>query len=603
MNENRPIKLQNRFFFTYLALAGFVLLLFSVFFYKYVSNILIKQETKSITDLTSSFMNQTDSVVKDMDSVSININYSSPIKSLLGTKELTLSAAAVPEFANLCVTINGAENKVDQMNLYDYKGNVLKVGLTTSYVTATLQQLDWIEQTKIYGGSKLLSSPYTTRSSSLYPPRSDWYISLYRSYYNAYGRNVGAVETAKRCKSIFKNIISYKKKNPNGPSVYIYDNKGTLLYPYTTEGTTNIYNYFQKLNIADSQASFRNPLTKRTEIYTYETSTYTGWTYVTVQSQSTVLEPINRLLSLLLIVIAIIMIVSILIALYISRSLIKPIKQLKHAVQHTELNTLGESLAISLSNPFEELEELNQTFQTMRKNLKLSMDDLINTRQQELKSRTLALQSQINPHFYYNSLASIIVLTENEQSSEVVKMCRNLTNIMRYITDYSELVVTLKEEIDYIEKYLYCMKIRYQTSLNYMIDIDPRLLNEHIPKLIIQPFVENAIKYGINSNPPWGIAIHGTVHDDHWQIDIMDSGPGFSQDALELICTRIKNASLLPGMPEIQINGMGMLNVYLRWKLYCEEDMIFEFKNTPDGHGIVSIGRMIKKEHWQDDRT
>ncbi|MDD3140991.1 MAG: histidine kinase [Lachnospiraceae bacterium] len=603
MNHKKPTKLQNRFFITYLAMAGSVLLLFSVFFYKYVSNILIEQETKSLTDLTSSFMEQTDNIVKDMDSVSINLNYSSAIKSLLGKKDLDLSASLVPEFTDLCVTINGAENKVDQINLYDYSGNVLKVGLTTNFTTVEMNQLEWIEQTKIYGGSKLLSIPYVTKPTTRYPSSSDWYLSLYRSYYNAYGRNVGALETVKRCKSVFKNIISYNKKNPIAPDVYVYNNDGVLLFPYTEEDTNHIHNYFNELDSESVHASFTNPITKRSEIFTSATSSYTGWTYITVQAESVILQPVNQLLTLLFAVIASIMVASVLVSLYVSHSLIRPIKQLKHEVKHTGLDTLGNISSVPLTNSFEELEELNETFQTMRKNLKMSMDDLIDTRQQELKSRTLALQSQINPHFYYNSLASVIVLAENEQSVEVIKMCRNLTNIMRYITDTSSFAVTIKEEMDYISKYLYCMKIRYQTSLNYMIDIDPKLLNERIPKLIIQPLVENAIKYGTDRIPPWGIAIHGKIYDDYWQIDVMDSGNGFSPESIALIEKRINEASQCPGMPEMQINGMGMLNVYLRWKLYCESDMIFKFENTLDGHGIVSIGRKIKKEDPQDDRA
>ena len=120
----------------------------------------------------------------------------------------------------------------------------------------------------------------------------------------------------------------------------------------------------------------------------------------------------------------------------------------------------------------------------------------------------MALQSQINPHFYYNSLASVIVLAENDQPDEVIRMCRNLTKIMRYITNTNE-TVTVRDEIDYINQYLDCMKVRYQSSLNYIINVDPEVMTEKIPRLLIQPLVENAIKYGIDSEPPWGIAIHG----------------------------------------------------------------------------------------------
>ncbi len=230
----------------------------------------------------------------------------------------------------------------------------------------------------------------------------------------------------------------------------------------------------------------------------------------------------------------------------------------------------------------------------MRSKLKVSMDELIETRKQEIKSRSMALQSQINPHFYYNSLASVIALAENDQSDDVIRMCRNLTKIMRYITN-TENIVTVEDEINYVNQYLDCMKVRYQSSLNYMIDIDPAILHEKIPRLIIQPLVENAIKYGIDSEPPWGIAIYGYLTEDSWRIEVMDSGKGFSEEALQTIWERVHIAEGLLGLPEMQINGMGTLNVYLRWHLYAGDDMIFEIGNTEAGHAIVTIGRKLKK--------
>ena len=84
--------------------------------------------------------------------------------------------------------------------------------------------------------------------------------------------------------------------------------------------------------------------------------------------------------------------------------------------------------------------------------------------------------------------------------------------------------------------------------------------------------------------------------EDHWQIDVIDSGNGFSQEAITLIHERIIEADANPGMPELKIDGLGILNVYMRWKIFCRENSIFEVGNTPEGHGIVSIGCVCRKE-------
>ena len=206
----------------------------------------------------------------------------------------------------------------------------------------------------------------------------------------------------------------------------------------------------------------------------------------------------------------------------------------------------------------------------------------------------MALQSQINPHFYYNSLSSIIILAENGRCEDVVTLCRSLGSIMRYIAKDSENTVTLGEEIDYIKKYLYCMKIRYQSSLNYHINIDESLLDIKIPKLIIQPLVENAIKYGTDCTPPWDIYIKSTVSDDYWRIDVIDSGNGFPDEIIETLNEKINNAKNHIGIPNIEIDGMGLVNVYSRWKLHCGNNIIFTFGNMEKGGGIVSIGRYLK---------
>ena len=167
--------------------------------------------------------------------------------------------------------------------------------------------------------------------------------------------------------------------------------------------------------------------------------------------------------------------------------------------------------------------------------------------------------------------------------------------IMRYITNTGITTVTLKEELDYVQKYLYCMKVRYQSSLNYSIQVDDNLMAEQIPKLIIQPLVENAIKYGTNCAPPWSIAVTSTVTDNSWQINITDTGPGFTGEALEKISSNLQKADQNPVLPELKINGLGTVNVYLRWKIFCHNNIIFTYGNTADGHGIVSIGRYFPK--------
>lgn len=598
--KKRQSKLQTKLFRGYLTLAAVILLCFSIFFYIFVSRQLLDSQIQTMEASNNSFYNQVEASLKSLDTVSINLNYSSISKQVLDQSfELNISSDMLEEMADLFVTLSGTELKADQMNLYDFSGNVLQAGMSTLIKKSSPDQQDLIEAARRLKGSKILTLPYETSIYTKSASYGQWFISLYRSFNNQYGRPVGVVETAKQCKSVFKSLISFEKKNKNSSShSYIFDHRGNLIYPYdrTDEEKKQISQYFDAVSQLDSGSSFHSPLDDSLEYAAIKTSKYSGYTYLTVQPQSAILKPVYQLLRILLAAVLIFLFFSALIARRLSRTVIQPVKHLKHIIQRMELDTLGQEQATAYPVSVDELEELYQAFQHMSDSLKSSMEELVKSQEREVKSRTMALQTQINPHFYYNSLSSIIVLAENGDTDVVIKMCRNLSNIMRYITDSSSTTVTLREELDYVRKYLYCMKVRYQSSLDYEITVPEELLSQKVPKLLIQPLVENAIKYGSDCEPPWFIQVRGHLFEDHWQIDVLDNGHGFTREALETIQTRIREADLNPEMPDLKINGLGTLNVYLRWKLFCKNDIIFSCGNTEEGHGIVSIGRFQKKE-------
>ncbi len=596
MSFRKRFNIQIQFFLTYLCISIMVIGLFSSFFYRYISDILIERETASFHTIASSFMTQTDNELRTMDKVSINISYSNLVKDAINDY-FNFVAPTHNDFSSLIglfVAINGADYEVFHINLYDMQGKTIRVGTSATKSSVNLKELDWVTEADELKGHKLLSKPYSTNSMSRTSKNNPYFISLYRTYYNKYRQQVGYIETIQKCKTIFSSIISYSKKNKDTLSVYVFDADGALIYPFEPLPSSNnsLYeHYYSITQNSHSLSTYKNPLSSKNELVTYETSNYSNWTYVCVQPEEIILAPVKSFTKLLLGVILIVLLLIIFLSYYMSKSLTRPINQLVDTIQQTKLDTLGHVEKDTFHTPFNEFDLLNEAFHSMRADLKTSMDELIETRQQELKSRTQALQSQINPHFYYNSLSSIMILAENQQCDDVVKLCKNLSHIMRYITKGNDTHVPISEELDYVSKYLYCMKVRYQSSLNYTLTIAPELLNLYVPKLIIQPLVENALKYGINDIPLWQIDITSKVTDTYWTISVADSGPGFSNEALNLINKRIEEANTHIGMPDLEIDGMGLLNVYSRWKLYCKTDFIFTYTNKESGGSIVTIGR------------
>lgn len=592
--------LQSKLFIAYLSMACLILFSFAAFFYLFVAGRLKESQISAMNTLNSSFQSQVDSAIQNLDTVSVNINYSNISKSILDQKfDLNISDDMLSQMSDLFLSLSGTELKAAQVNLYDFSGYVLQAGLSTMVKKTDSSRTEWLQKAREASGKKIIIKPYFTYEYSKSAKYPQWMISVYRSFTNQYRRGVGVIETAKQCKSIFKSIISYEKKNHNvAASVYVFNNDGELIYPYdiSEKNAEQIKPYFTLTDDSQTSTRLKSPLTGKNVYATRADSKYTGFTYLTVQPESFILAPVYQMIKILMAVVAAFLLVSVIISYRLSRSVVKPVKHLKHIIQRMELDTLGQEKVTSYPVSVNELEELYQAFQHMSDNLKDSMLELTQTKEQEIRARSMALQTQINPHFYYNSLSSISVLAENGDCDTVVKMCRNLSMIMRYITDTGHTTVTLADELDYVRKYLYCMKVRYQSSLNYHIDVDESILMQKVPKLLIQPFVENAVRYGSDCAPPWTITISSYVADNCWKITVTDTGPGFSEEACARIAENLAKADQNPGLPALKINGLGTVNVYLRWKLFCKEDIIFEYGNNEDGHGMASIGRYTVQE-------
>lgn len=587
-----PKKLQSVLFSYYLIIPIIVMITFSVFFYRYVSNILIAREENSLRTLNTSISDRIDATITDLDYTSANINYAIRRSDILTDSfNIDVSRVNIDTLADLTVAINGTDLKADQINLYDLSGNTVRIGMLNKSDSINPDTLSWRDDALALNGSKYITVPYETNRYSVGLGYSKWYISVCRTATKRMGKNTGYIEVVKRCSKVFEPVTNYIRSADSPADFYIFNKDGELIYPYDiSDEEKKSCQCYSSLIDADNEKSVSDPVTGKKIRFARNTSGYSGWTYLAVQQDSVILKPVVNLITMLVILMLILILFIVFLSYSLSSSMIKPVKHLKHIIQRLGVDNLGQEKTDNYNPAYLELGELYQEFQKMSESLSTSMCDLIESRQQELKSRSLALQSQTDPHFYYNTLSCIIVLAENHKDDEVIKLCRTLSQLMRYITTSSSDPVTLAAEIDYVNKYLYCMKIRYQNNLKCIVDIDDGITGVPVPKLLIQPLVENAIKYGTDCIPPWTITINGTGTPSDWRITVSDTGNGFDDDAIKMLHSKMEECDKHPGMPELQINGLGMINVYLRWKIFAKDASIFEFGNTEDGHAYVTIG-------------
>lgn len=237
-----------------------------------------------------------------------------------------------------------------------------------------------------------------------------------------------------------------------------------------------------------------------------------------------------------------------------------------------------------------ELNTLYQALLKMQDHARISMENGLQLQTREMQSRMLALQAQMNPHFLYNSLSTIQAMADENMNDEIIMMCQNISRILRYISSGKEPFVSLSDEISYTKDYMECMKIRYDNDLSFSFQIPSEMLSCQIPKLCLQLIIENAIKFTTSSRAPWCIEIKGYITSTHWELQIKDNGPGFKSEELQALYDKIAEIDKTGILPNLEIRGMGLMNVYIRFKILYDGNHIFRLSNNLPTGAIVTIG-------------
>jgi two-component system sensor histidine kinase YesM len=228
-----------------------------------------------------------------------------------------------------------------------------------------------------------------------------------------------------------------------------------------------------------------------------------------------------------------------------------------------------------------ELKMLDDGFNDMVERINELMEKQIQNQKYLHRAELELLQAQINPHFLYNTLDSIAILAESDRNEDVVNMVTSLSVFFRNSLNKGKDIITLRSERDQVASYLVIQQIRYSDILNYEIDIPDDLLDGLVPKLILQPLVENALYHGTKNKRGVGsIRITGQRTDTGILLKVEDNGAGMTGDQVHALQT---------GIYEDRHTGLGLVNVHKRIKLYCGDAYGLSFESTPGVGTVVSV--------------
>lgn len=273
----------------------------------------------------------------------------------------------------------------------------------------------------------------------------------------------------------------------------------------------------------------------------------------------------------------------------LTRSIQKLTKRIRRISSHSVLpNTpaSAQALTATVTNPHDrEIHALELTYNDMMLRLRDSTLNEMTLRESALQAQLNALQTQINPHFIYNTLNIISAKSLESGSFDVIEICNQFASMLRYSTDTRSRTATMHEEIENVRSYLLLAKARYEDNLEFTIDVPEDLQNIKVPKLTLQPLVENALTHGYNGkNIRRELAITGRIEDSILTLQIRDNGTGFSSEMLENLQKRIADIETDTGTIEEAGSHIGLLNTCLRLHYYSKGTIHVSIRND---HGAV----------------
>ena len=266
-----------------------------------------------------------------------------------------------------------------------------------------------------------------------------------------------------------------------------------------------------------------------------------------------------------------------------------PADQTLHAVS-------AEAFSHTVTAPDDqEIHELEKVLNHLMLRLRESTLNELASREGTLQAQLSALQTQINPHFIYNTLNIISAKSMESGNLDVIEICDQFAQMLRYSTDTRSRTATMADEIENVRNYLLLAKARYEDNLEFTIDIPEHLSDISVPKLTLQPLVENALNHGYDGqNQKRLLSVRGWIENGQLTLEIRDNGTGFSEEKLADLQRQLQDITSDSASIQEAEGHIGLLNTCLRLHYYSHGAMRMSIRND---HGAVVTLTMPCKQN------
>lgn len=321
--------------------------------------------------------------------------------------------------------------------------------------------------------------------------------------------------------------------------------------------------------------------------------------YMTLSRKTAYKESYNSLLMLGLQTFCLLCLTCLVVLAFI-KDLSRPLVALRREMEETTLSNLQDQGNEKLFNRFEEIEYLYRQFHEMRERLDVMVQREMENQTMYLEERMNYLQAQINPHFMCNTLNVIGIMGSEHGVQEVQDACLQLSSLLQYsIADKADNHATLEEEMQNIRDYLNLMQLRYEHKLSYTVEYEQSMASISMPRLVMEPFVENifAHAYGPNHKTVH-VRVGGHISGDRWYITIEDDGQGMPREQLLQLQEHIRTicAQILTGKREKRKYGIGVENTIMRLYLYYGDAFRYELESGENAGFRITLSANLDEE-------
>jgi two-component system sensor histidine kinase YesM len=510
--------------------------------------------------------------ITNMENISLLVMNNRNVKEYLSSPD----PKNTEEIAEFFQSISVSRKDISSINLFEAAGNWVSNRKNAALnPNVTVKELSWYQRAAESDGEIVISSSHV---QPIFQDEYRWVVSLSREIRWPGSNGTMGILLVDMNFSVLNDMFDQIDLGNRG-YVFIVDSSGNMVYhPQQQLIYSNLKEERIDEVLSNRTGSFVTDEGSQSRMYSIQNTGF-GWKIVGVSYLNELVSNKGDMQISFLLLGVVSLILALGVSIFLSRKLSRPIQQLQEHMKEVEKGNFDIQVPMDSTR---EIGRLARTFNMMVLQIKELMSQVVKEQEFKRKSELSALQAQINPHFLYNTLDSIIWMAEAKKSEEVVLMTSALARLFRSSISKGKELVAIHTEVEHITNYLTIQQMRYKDKLDFHIEVSPDILQYQTLKIILQPLVENAIYHGIKNKPGIGvITIQGREKAGEIVFRVSDNGIGMEQSMVKTILGKKQDPT--------KRRGMGVVNVHERIQLFFGEAYGLSYESEQDKGTTVTV--------------